>query len=317
MVHYLGLDLGGTNIKAGVVDELARIVSKGSVPAEAAEGPERVVYNMVRVGREAVEKAALTMAEITAIGIGSPGPLSVERGVIHNSPNLPGFVNFPLRDRVAASLDAKAVLHNDANAAAFGEYWSGAGREMQHMVMFTLGTGIGGGVVSDGVLLRGCGDNAGELGHIIVHPEGRQCGCGQNGCLEAYASATHTVRRAEEAIAEGTSSTLSSLDSISAKRVAEHAQKGDALAIAVLDGAAEALALACVSLRHVVEPQLVVLGGGMAAAGELILAPTRKHYQRHMWKLQDSHPLRIKLASLGSDAGFIGAAGLAQQIFPE
>lgn len=315
MANYLGLDMGGTNIAAGVVDEAVRVLSKGSVPTQASEGPERVIENMVRVGRETVEKAALSMADITAIGIGSPGPLSVEEGVIHASPNLPGFVGVPLRDRVAGSLGAKAVLHNDANAAAFGEYCGGAGRHVQHMVMLTLGTGIGGGIISDGILLRGCGDNAGELGHIIVHPDGRRCGCGQSGCLEAYASATHTVRRAEEAIAEGTRSTLSRLDSISAKDVAQHAQKGDALAIAVLEGAAEALALACVSLRHVVEPQLAVLGGGMAAAGELILAPTRKHYQRLMWKLQDSHPMQIELAALGSDAGFIGAAGLAQQKF--
>jgi glucokinase len=231
-----------------------------------------------------------------------------------NPGNLPCLKNTPMRDLVSGKTGIRTTLENDANAAAWGEFWAGAGRGVTDLVMFTLGTGVGGGVISDGKLLRGHFENGGELGHMLVRPGGRRCSCGQPGCLEAYSSAYFLARRAEEFIAEGRPSSLKSYVDRGELLMAEHvvaaSKAGDALAQQVWDEACYYLAVACVTMQHVTNPQRVVMAGGLIAAGDYLLNPIRKHFEELSWKLLDDAP-DIRFATLGNDAGFIGAAGCA------
>jgi glucokinase len=224
--------------------------------------------------------------------------------------------NVPLRDLVTKGTGIRSTLENDANAAAWGEFWAGAGKGVQDLVMFTLGTGVGGGVICEGKLLRGYFENAGELGHMLVNPGGRLCSCGQKGCLEAYSSAYFLARRAEEFIAEGRASSLKTYvdrgELIMAEHVDSAARKGDELARQVWDEACYYLAVACVTMQHVSNPQRVVMAGGLIAAGDALLQPIRKYFKEMTWHLLDDGP-EILFATLGNDAGFIGAAGCAWQ----
>ncbi|MBI4578380.1 MAG: ROK family glucokinase [Planctomycetes bacterium] len=314
--YFVGVDLGGTNIKAGLVDEQANVKSKFSVPTEVEQGPDRVVRNITAAAERAIAEAGANHKDVVGIGIGSPGPMSHRQGLVINPGNLPGMKNVPLRDQVAKATGIRTTLENDANAAAWGEFWAGAGKGVQDLVMFTLGTGVGGGVISEGKLLRGYFENGGELGHILVDPGGRRCSCGQPGCLEAYSSAYFMARRAEEFIAEGRPSSLKAHVGLGEMLMAEHivdaSKAGDALAQQVWDEACYYLAVACVTMQHVVNPQRVVMAGGMIAAGDYLLDRIRRHFEELTWKLLDDYP-KILFATLGNDAGFIGAAGCAWQ----
>ncbi len=314
--YFVGVDLGGTNIKAGLVDENAAVRSKFSVPTGVEQGPDAVVGNITAAAERAIAEAGVDRKDVAGIGIGSPGPMSHRQGLVINPGNLPGMKNVPLRDLVSKSTGIKTTLENDANAAAWGEFWAGAGKGVQDLVMFTLGTGVGGGVISEGRLLRGYFENGGELGHMLVQPGGRQCSCGQLGCLEAYSSAYFLARRAEEFMAEGRPSTLKRYvdrgEMIMAEHVVEDSRAGDELAKQVWDEACYYLAVACVTMQHVSNPQRVVMAGGLIAAGDYLLSPIRKYAKELTWKLLDDGP-EILFATLGNDAGFIGAAGCAWQ----
>jgi len=213
-------------------------------------------------------------------------------------------------------LGRTVVVENDGNAAAYGEYWAGAGRDRADLVMFTLGTGVGGGVVLDGRVLHGHFENAAELGHTIVCPDGIQCGCGQRGCLEQYASAAAVARRVKKALAEGTGSTIVAASEpsaeITSRHVAQAAQEGDELCATIWDEACKFLAIACINVQHTYNPAYVVLGGGLADAREQLLIPVQRHLAAQRWSLLEDLP-EVRLAVLGYDAGIIGAAGLAWQ----
>lgn len=314
--YFVGVDLGGTNIKAGLVDENAVVKNRFSVPTGIEQGPDKVVANITVAAERAIEEAGVSRKDVAGIGIGSPGPMSHRQGLVINPGNLPGMKNVPLRDLVTKSTGIPSTLENDANAAAWGEFWAGAGKGVQDLVMFTLGTGVGGGVITEGKLLRGFFENAGELGHMLVQPGGRLCSCGQKGCLEAYSSAYFLARRAEEFIAQGRPSSLKSYvdrgEAIMAEHVDAAARAGDELARQVWDEACYFLAVACVIMQHVSNPQRVVMAGGLIAAGDALLQPIRKYFSELTWKLLDDGP-EILFATLGNDAGFIGAAGCAWQ----
>jgi glucokinase len=239
--------------------------------------------------------------------------------MIIRSANLPGFEQFTIRSAVTGALDLPGILDNDANAACWGEFCFGAGRGIMDMVMFTLGTGIGGGIVCHGRLVHGAADNAAELGHMIIIPQGRSCNCGQQGCLEAYASANQTARRAEEALAQSKKrSALRSLlkknGSLTCKDVFDQAQAHDKLARSIVDGTAQALAQACICMNHITEPTRIILAGGMAQAGQFLIDQVRHFYKKMIW-LADDGAMEICLTQLGPYAGLIGAAALAQHAF--
>ncbi len=317
--HYIGVDLGGTNIKVGLFDSQMKLVSNTSVPTGSEMAPENVVERIVAAGRELLSDAKLSDADVAAIGIGTPGPADYPAGLIIRSTNMPKFNNTPLRGMIASGLGGRpAILENDANVACWGEFTMGAGRGITDMIFMTLGTGIGGGVVCNGELVRGIGGNAAELGHVIIHPGGRLCNCGQRGCVEAYGSANSTAARATEAIQATPAGHDSSLKAVlakhghlSSKDVYQHAENGDPLAREITEGTAEALALMCVNMLHTTEPGCVVFSGGMIAAGDALLSRIKHYFNEHVWNLKEE-PLEICFATLGEDTGIIGAASLAK-----
>lgn len=301
--HYIvGLDLGGTNIKARLVDEQGVVQARHDVPTQADGGPEHVTQRLADAARKVCTCHEVDIAAVAGIGVGSPGPLDDKAGTVISSVNLPGWRNHPLRDELSRLTGKPVVILNDANAACYGEYWVGAGRGVEDLVMFTLGTGLGGGVISSGTLLCGHFGQAGELGHMVVDPDGPQCGCGQHGCLEVFASEPHMIRRAVELGVWPVG------DGHNARDLLQAVEDGHEGAQRVWNECCQAIATAILTLQHVLNPAMVVLGGGVSAAGDRLLTPVREAHARLMWSLADDAP-SIELAALGNDAGAIGAAG--------
>ncbi len=310
--RIIGLDLGGTYIKAVLVNGQGQIQSEASIETEAIQGPDHVIRRMHLAAQRVCEQAKCKVSEVVGIGVGSPGPLSADLGVVIKSANLPGWSNVPLRDRIAALTGRPVAMTNDANAATYGEFWMGAGRGARHLCMFTLGTGVGGGVIVDGELLHGHFGNAGELGHMIVSPGGTRCRCGQIGCLETVASSSYLVEKATNEALAGHSAALrriiDSKGAVDVPDVITCAQRDDPVSKRLWDEACTAIAIGCVILQHAFNPRRILLGGGMAAAGEHLLNPVRQKFSDLTWKLADDKP-EIRPALLGSNAGAIGAAG--------
>lgn len=315
---WLGVDLGGTDIKAGLVDRTGRARCRVCLTTEAEHGPQRVIDRLAEAIDQAAAKLSISLKDVGGVGIGAPGPMSHSKGMVYRPANLPGWDGVPLRELIQERTGRPTVLENDANAAALGEFWVGAGRDVQNMILLTMGTGIGGAVIEGGRLVRGHFENAGEIGHTIVQPDGLLCNCGQHGCLEQYASATATVRRAVHGIESGLPSVLAERHwagrQIDAPAIVEAVHAGDALACQVWDETCKYLALACVNLQHLTNPELIVIGGGMSAAGEVLLERVESHRRRMAWKTFDDRP-RLALAALGNDAGFVGAGYAARLAF--
>lgn len=313
---FVGIDVGGTNIKIGLFDAKLKLLSKTSVTTDADMGPEVVIDKMAQTVKDIIAEAGLSLEDIVAIGIGTPGPARYSEGIIIRSTNMPKFKDVPICKMLNDRLGAPVVFDNDANVACWGEYVVGAGKGVKDMVFFTLGTGIGGGVVSNGELVHGCDENAAELGHTIIYPNGRQCNCGQKGCVEAYASADSTARRATEAIEAGAESSLAKVlkekGRITSKDVYDHVAAGDDLAKEIADGTAEALAITCINMLHTTEPRRIVFTGGMIAAGDLLLGRIRHFFDQHIWTIKKEDKIEICFATLGEDTGIIGAGALAR-----
>ena len=313
----IGIDLGGTYIKTAVLAADSSILRQCQSPTPG-DGPGAVVAVMARDASALVASAGLTMNDVVGIGVGSPGPLDLEKGLVIATPNIPGFDNYPLRDRLAAALGRPAVLENDANAAGLGEFLAGSGKGLSDMVLLTLGTGVGGGVVVNHHVVHGAHGIGAELGHMIVQPGGEECGCGQRGCLERYASATFLAQYAQREVEKGRPSALTERlrqhGTLSSADVNELAKAGDELAGEVWGRAVYYLAIGCVSICRILDPDAIVFGGGMAAAGDDLIIPLKARFAELNWKLTESKT-RLALASLGNQAGVIGAAGVAWDRF--
>ena len=314
-----GVDLGGSFIKFALLDEGMCVRDQRQRRTPVESGPDGVVAAMVSGTTELLRDHGLGREDVAGVGIGCPGPLDLDAGIVIGTPNIPGFENVPIRERVSQGTGLPAVLENDANAAALGEYLCGSGKDCRVMVLLTLGTGIGSGIVLDGRLLHGAHGIGAELGHMIVEPDGERCGCGQQGCLERYASATYLARHARRLIEEdGRDSSLRAVleqaGDIDAKAVVHARAAGDALAEEVWDRAMRFLAIGCVNLCRIFDPDRIVLGGGMAAAGEDLMAPLRRHFAEAHWHLAEPKT-DLALAALGNNAGVIGAAGVAWERF--
>jgi glucokinase len=313
--YWLGIDLGGTNVKAGVVDDLGRPHSSVSFPTRPERGPEAGLATLAEAGRKAVAASGLDWTRIAGVGLGSPGTMDIPAGLLLEPPNLPGWDQLPIRQRLAEMLGKPTILQNDANAAAFGEYWAGAGRGTRSLVLFTLGTGIGCGIVEDGRIVEGRHSHGAENGHMIVQMEGgRLCPCGQYGHLEAYASATSLVKRAHEAIAAGEESVLAAhydRESMTAQLIHETADTGDRLAQTLMRDTARYLAVGATNLMHTIDPDIVLFSGGMIGAGPKFLDQIRMFVESLAFPTCSART-RLAYAELGGDAGFIGAAGCAR-----
>jgi glucokinase len=312
---FVGLDVGGTNVKIGLFDSELKMICKTSITTEADMGPEVVINNMSQAAKELLTEAGFSLQDIVAVGIGTPGPAKYSEGIIIRSTNMPKFKNVPICKMLNERLGAPVVYDNDANVACWGEYSVGAGKGVKDIVFFTLGTGIGGGIVSNGELIHGCDENGAELGHMIIYPDGRSCNCGQKGCVEAYASATSTAKRATEAIEAGAESSLKKVldekGKITSKDIYEHLATGDKLAKEITDGTAEALAITCINMLHTTEPKRIIFTGGMIAAGDVLLNRIKEFFDKHIWTLK-KESVEICFAMLGEDPGIIGAAALAR-----
>lgn len=313
----IGIDLGGTFIKFGLLDEDRNASEIFQLPTPLDEGIDAVIDQMAAGALQAVEKGGLTKADVVGVGVGSPGPISMSKGIVYNSPNIPGMVNIPLKARMTEKLGLPCSLENDANAAGLGEFLCGAGRQAHHMVLLTLGTGVGGGLIVDGKVVHGAHEIGAELGHTLIVPDGRQCGCGQHGCIEQYCSATFMSQHAAAALeTNGRDSSLRDVlgaeGKLTSKDINEHRKAGDAFASEVWDEMCRYLAMGCVTYARILDPDRIVLAGGMAAAGADLLDPVNEHYRRMHWKMTEPKT-EIALATLGNDAGVIGAAGVAWQ----
>jgi glucokinase len=312
---FLGIDLGGTNIKSGVVDDEGRVMSSISLKTQADRGPGVGLDNLVAAASQAVTESGLDWERIGSVGLGSPGTMDIDGGMLLEPPNLPGWDNVPIRQLLSDRLEKPVVLQNDGNAAAYGEYWVGAGKDSHSLVMFTLGTGVGGGIVIGGTILKGRHSHGGECGHIIIEAEnGRRCSCGGYGHLEGYASATALVQRAIEALeASALPSLLRSIkpDALSSRAISEAAQANDHLASRLMRETAHYLAVGAVSVMHTIDPDIVVFGGGMIAAGAPFLEDIRGGIRAMAFPVPAART-RIEYALLGGEAGFIGAAGWAR-----
>ncbi len=314
MNYIIGVDIGGTNLVVGAVrkdgEEVRALVS---VPTGAPEGPDVVIERIVRMARDVIAtvRGEDARADILGVGIGSPGPLNRETGVVIFTPNL-RWRDMPVRNRIGEALGLPASLDNDANCAMLGEHWVGAARGARDAVCITIGTGIGGGLVVGGELVHGASDVAGEIGHITIEVNGRRCGCGNDGCLEAYASGPAIARRAVEAIEAGATSDLlervdGDLDRLTAQTVFEAAAARDPLADEVVRDTARYLGVGVANLLNVLNPEVVVVCGGVTQAGEHLFAPLRREVARRAFK-PAVEACRIVPGALPGSAGVVGAA---------
>jgi len=307
----IGVDLGGTSIKSALVNESGKVLHRLERPTLAADGPTRVLDQIVGCVHDLQRQA--DSDDIVAVGVGAPGPTNWETGVVYSPPNLPGWKDVPLADEIASRTSLTTYIENDANAACWGEFWAGAGSDAKSLCCLTLGTGVGGAIVLDGALLRGPDGTAGELGHLCVQRNGRACGCGARGCLEAYASVTGLVRTAREGLDRGEASSLrSNIYSLTGVAVSEAASHGDTFAKSVISGTGEWVGVGVASLINLLNPDMIVICGGMIEAGDLLFDAIRQTAAQQAFDVP-ANRAQIVPAALGQDAGVIGAAGCAWQ----
>ena len=319
---FLGIDVGGTNIKAGVVDDSGETLARAEVPTEAPKGAEAGVATIARVAELAVAESPIDMDDVSGVGLATPGTMDIPAGMLLNPPNLPGWQDFPIRQRVQDTLGKPTVLQNDANAAAYGEYWVGTGRHANSLVMWTLGTGIGCGIIIGDLIVEGEHSHGGECGHIIIEKDnGRYCDTGQYGTLEAYASAKALIRRCQEEMDAGRETVLRQCvangEELSPLLVARSAEQGDELADELIMEMAKHLGVGTTTLMHTIDPGMVLFGGAMTFGRD-----ETELGRRFLQRIRDEVKVRafpvpyektvIDYASLGNQAGYIGAAGCAR-----
>jgi glucokinase len=307
---YIGVDLGGTTIKVGLCDQSGNLLHKYEGPTGTEEGAKAVLANIASYVRKIVEDSAFNWDQVAGVGAGIAGFLDIEEGNVRLAPNL-NWRNVAVKKVLEEDLEVPVKIDNDANVAALGEAWSGAGKGVEHVVCFTLGTGVGGGIIVNGRLVQGHRGMAGELGHLSVVPdlEAIGCGCGKKGCVETVSSATGIIRMARDAVERGETSSLSLVDPILAKDVFDAAREGDEVALRIVNRAAYYLAKAIAQVTLVLNPQRFVIGGGVSRAGDILFDSIREHFKTCS---QDvfHEDTEIVPAILGNDAGMIGAAGL-------
>lgn len=314
---YIGIDLGGTNIAVGLVNEEGEILARKSVPTRAERKAEEIVATMAETAKAMLAEAGVAEEEIASVGVGSPGAIDCEAGVVVSACNL-HFSNTPLGAMLGQYFSCPVYIDNDANVAAWAEAVAGAAKGARDSLMLTLGTGVGGGIVIGGRLYGGFNNYGAEFGHMIIHDGGEMCACGRSGCLEAYASATALIRetkRAAEAHPESKLNAIAARDGgISGRTVFQAIEEGDETARCVLDEYLHHLSVGLISLIQIFQPQIISIGGGIALAGEALFAPLREKMSGIYGKyVTPEKRTQICAAALGNDAGIIGAALLGKE----
>ena len=311
--YYLGIDLGGTFIKGAVISRDGKIIIQNKIPTESDLGTDRIVRNIAELSRELTKAASLELSDIEAVGVGSPGVI-VGDGVVICAKNL-GFENFPLASEISKALGLKVRVSNDANAAALGEFKFGAANKYNSIIFITLGTGVGGGIVIDGKLFEGNRGVGAELGHSVIVAGGEPCTCGRRGCLEAYASATALIRDTKRAMMNNKASKLwqiGDVEKVSGKTAFDFYFE-DESAKCVVDSYIEKLACGIVNLANEFRPEAIILGGGVCAQGENLTRPIEKIMNKEIFSAATTPKVDLVIASLGNDAGCLGAAALVME----
>jgi len=315
----IGVDLGGTKIRAVLTDDSGNFLARTGLPTEASAGQEQVIDNIVLAVNTVMENA--DSSQVVGLGIGAPGPLNPRSGVVYSPPNLPGWNNVPLRNILENRLGLPVFLGNDANLAALGEYTFGAGKDYRYLVYMTVSTGIGGGIIEDGRILDGAKGAAGEIGHMTIEAFGPRCNCGNLGCLEVLASGTAIRRRAIEMLQTGRKSLLlelsgGKLENITSEMVELAARQQDSAALELLEQTAVYLGVGVTNILHLFNPEIVVIGGGVSRIGDLIITPMLAEVARRaMPAFREGVP--IVATDLGDDIGLYGAVALVLQNYDE
>ncbi len=311
----IGIDLGGTTTKLAFLTDSGEILDKWAITTDVSANGENIVPNIINSIAKKMEDSDHKIDDFIGIGMGTPGSVNREEGTVIGAYNLNWKTTQHIKDQIEKALGLPFVLDNDANVASLGEYWKGAGSKDSDVVFVTLGTGVGGGVIVNGELAHGVNGGAGEIGHITVEPGGFECTCGKRGCLEQYASATGVVKVAKNLSSEFTGQSrlkemINSGEEVTSKVVFFLADNGDIFANQVVDHVCYYLGLALANVGNTLNPDNIVIGGGVSNAGNTLLQPTTKYFQENAFRpVRDS--TKIRLAQLGNDAGVIGAGSLA------
>lgn len=314
-MYRLGIDLGGTNIVAGVVDENYNIVAKADCKTNVPRPEAEVCDSMAEVAKAAVEKAGLTMADITSIGIGVPGAVNPVTGIIEYSANL-FFHNWNVVEMMEERLGTRVIIENDANAAAYGEFLAGSAKGARNAIAITIGTGVGAGIIIDGKIYSGSNYAGAEMGHMVIIKDGKECACGRKGCWEAYASATGLINLTKDAIAkEGDGSYMLTLcdgdiNNANGRTAFDALRADDATGKAVVEEYLGYLACGLINAINIFQPDVLCIGGGVSNEGETLLAPLRSIIEAERYTKHNPKQTRICKATLGNDAGIIGSAFL-------
>lgn len=315
MMVTIGIDLGGTNIVAGVVDKQYRIVASAKCKTRAERSADAIIDDMARVCREAVKKAGLTMDDVEYVGIGAPGTCNADTGEVEYANNLP-FDNLPLKSMMNERLGKPIYIENDANAAAWGEVKAGAAKGASSCVCVTLGTGVGGGIVLDGKIYDGFNFAGAEIGHTVIVMDGEPCTCGRKGCWEAYASATALIQQTRAAMKQHPESKMwelaKTLEGANGLTAFDAMRDGDAAGKAVVDAYINYVAVGVIDMINIFQPEVVCIGGGVSKEGETLLGPMREKIERERYSRYSARQSKLCAAALGNDAGVIGAACLGE-----
>ncbi len=305
----IGVDLGGTNLRTALLSSEGDILDKSKEATYASDGWKKVVQRLIQNIQRQQEIAVQQGLSITAVGVGAPGVIQVDKGIVVKSPNFPDWNNLPLKDELENVLSLPVTIENDANAAALGEQWRGAGRGIGSMILLTLGTGVGGGIVLNRQIWHGADGMAGEVGHMTIIPDGRQCGCGNTGCLEMYASARGIVQSYREA---GGVSETGNQSEITSAQVYQAASNGNVRAVEVMQDMGRILGIGIANLINIFNPEMVVIGGGVKDAWPLFIDSTRAEIRKRAFEVPAART-EIVPSKLGDDAGMVGAAAAALQ----
>ncbi len=311
----VAVDLGGSKIAVAIVSGDYRVLAREQHPTLAEEGVDSVINRIISSVRQIITSGNLTLAQLCGISLAAAGVIDSQRGIVTLSPNLPGWRDIPLGSIIEERLGIKTWLLNDANAAALGEYHLGAGRGVDNLIYLTIGTGIGGAIIIDGKLYTGACGSAGEIGHMTMEVNGPRCDCGNVGCLETLASGRAIAREAKKRLSSGGRSSLTEavagkIEDITAKEIAAAAQQGDVLANDVIKHAATYLGVGMVNLVNIFNPEVIIVGGGVASMGDLLLGPVRQVVRERAFPVSAA-AVRIVTTELGNDAGLLGAAHFA------
>ena len=315
---YIGIDLGGTNIAAGVIDKEGKILHKDSIKANASRHYSEIIKDMAELSKKVTLDAGFQLSDVEWVGIGSPGTCDTENGILVYANNL-NFFNVPMSEEFRKTFDVPVYIANDADAAAYGEAMVGAARDVANSVTVTLGTGVGGGIIINNKIFNGFNHAGAELGHMMIQIDGEHCTCGNDGCWEAYASATALVKQTKAAMEKNPDSLMHEISKekgVSARTAFDAAKAGDAAALEVVNKYIKYVSIGISNIVTIFQPEKVLVGGGVSGEKDYLINPIREYVSAHDYCKTEKHT-SIHVAELGNDAGIIGAAFLGRQFVSE